>query len=78
MFSILKSLAIGFLSVAQNITMNNTEFIKHHNALNLSYAVTENQFINTEYVNEFAESDSHYIVREKESMIEYLAPCGRV
>ena len=70
MFSILKSLAIGFLSVAENVSMNNTEFIKHHNSLNLSYAVTENQFINTEYVNEFAKSDSHYIVREKDTMIE--------
>ena len=56
MFSILKSLAIGFLSVAQNVTMNNTEFIEHHNALNLSYSVTENKFINTEYVNEFSVS----------------------
>ena len=70
MFSILKSLAIGFLSVAQNVSMNNTEFIEHHNSLNLSYQLGENKFINREYINEFAISDSHYIFRENDNVLE--------
>ena len=70
MFSILKSLAIGFLSVAQNVSMNNTEFIEHHNSLNLSYQLGENKFINREYINEFAVSDSHYIFRENDNVLE--------
>ena len=71
MFLIIKSLAIGFLSVAHNLTsLNNTEFIEHHNSLNLSYQLGENKFINREYINEFAVSDSHYIFRENDNVLE--------
>ena len=57
MLSILKSLFLGFLSNP----LNNTEFINHHNSLNLSYQVGENQFIEREYNNEFYPSENHIL-----------------
>ena len=59
MLSILKSVFFGFLSLNP---LNNTEFINHHNSLNLSYQVTENQFIEREYINEFYPSENHFII----------------
>ena len=59
MLSILKSVFLGFLSLNP---LNNTEFINHHNSLNLSYQVTENQFIEREYINEFYPSENHFII----------------
>ncbi len=59
MLSILKSVFFGFLSLNP---LNNTEFINHHNSLNLSYQVTENKFIEREYINEFYPSEHHFII----------------
>jgi len=80
MFSILRSLAIGFLSVtypnqSNMSSINNTEFIDHHNSLNLSYQLGENQFINRKYVDEFALQDSHFMLRESDNnLVEEYPP----
>ena len=59
MLSILRSVFLGLLSLNP---LNNTEFINHHNSLNLSYQVTENKFIEREYINEFYPSENHFII----------------
>ena len=59
MLSILKPLFIGSLSLTN---LNNTEYVKYHNSLNLSYQLGLNQFIDREYTNEFHVNNSHFIV----------------
>ena len=50
MFSLVKSFAVGILS------LTNKEFIQKHNSENHPYTVEENQFLNREYTNEFYEN----------------------
>jgi KDEL-tailed cysteine endopeptidase len=56
MLSLLKNIFIGSLS------LTNQEFIKNHNSENLSYKVSENQFINRTYNDEFYIQPNHYLI----------------
>ena len=52
--------------------INNELFIQQHNDLNLSYTVTRNQFIDTNYTEEFnLQTDNHYITYDKENPIHF-------
>ncbi len=61
MLSFFKSVIIGALSLANSL--NNYDFISHHNSGNNSYLVEENQFINRTYTNEFYIYNNHLLIR---------------
>ena len=51
-------LLVKLLSFAN---INNSFFVNHHNSLNLSYKVEENQFKNRNYTDEFYITDNNFI-----------------
>ena len=63
------SFLVRLLSFAN---LNNELFIQKHNDLNLSYTVTQNQFIDTNYTGEFSlQTNNHYIPYDKENPIQF-------
>ena len=51
---------VGILTLFQGNYDDNVKFINHHNSLNHSFEVGENQFINKTYVNGSYTNSSHY------------------
>ena len=66
MLSLLKSFAVGILSLTNN------EFIQKHNSENHPYTVEENQFLNREYTNEFYENQNHFLTEKHTNYIHKL------
>ena len=65
MFLLLKNIFLSALS------LTNHEFIKYHNALNHSYVVGENQFINTTYNNEFTILNHYNEINNKKNALTF-------
>lgn len=64
MLSLIKNIFLGA------VALNNLDFIKDHNSGNHSYTVTENQFINVKYDNEFAIHENHYLANHLLTFID--------
>jgi len=64
MLSLIKNIFLGA------VALNNLDFIKDHNSGNHSYNISENQFINTTYDNEFAIHSNHYLANNLSTFID--------
>jgi len=64
MLSLIKNIFLG------SVALNNLDFIQDHNSGNHSFTVSENQFINVTYDNEFAIHKNHYLANHLLTFID--------